>query len=76
MSRQQPFFICLLKKSGLTAVHWEHGAVIHIAGWICHIPDMLHIDKDAPVYNKETGIILQLSDRGFEGGTKTQITAL
>ena len=73
MSRQQPFFICLLKKSGLTAVHWEHGAVIHIAGWICHIPDMLHIDKDPSVYNKKTGIILQLPGRGFEGHAKTPV---
>ena len=76
MRRQQPFFICLLQKSGLAAVHRKHGSVIHKAGWDRHIPDMLHIHKDPPVNNKETGIILQLSDRGFEGGTKTQITAL
>ena len=61
--RQLPFFIRLLQRSGLAAVHRKHSAVIHETGRIGHIPDMLHIDKDPPVYNKETGIFLQLPGR-------------
>jgi hypothetical protein len=34
---------------------------------------MLHIHKDPPVNNKETGIILQLPGRGFEGHAKTPV---
>ena len=43
--RQLPFFICLLQRSGLAAVHRKHSAVIHETGRIRHIPDMLHVDK-------------------------------
>ena len=71
--RQLPFFIRLLQRSGLAAVHRKHSAVIHETGRIRHIPDMLHVDKDPPVYNKETGIFLQLPGRGFEGHAKTPV---
>ena len=71
--RQLPFFICLLQRSGLAAVHRKHSAIIHETGWIRHIPDMLHVDKDPSVYNKKTGIILQLPGHGFEGHAKTPV---